>query len=147
MNLKLNSFLSSIQLPHLFKMCKYYHIIILTIITNVSLIYYLAHSISQNDNIEPSENKIGYDVEVVADQNGHILTDDEHPLPTNEELSTLRKIPDSIPMSAYALCLVEFAERASYYGVQNVFSNFMEYPLPKGISPYNPSSNDIIDTN
>lgn len=30
------------------------------------------------------------------------------------------------------LCAVEFAERASYYGVQTVFSNFMQYPLPKG---------------
>lgn len=35
-------------------------------------------------------------------------------------------------MSAYVLCAVEFAERASYYGVNQVFSNFMEYDLPKG---------------
>lgn len=30
------------------------------------------------------------------------------------------------------LCWVEFAERASYYGVQTIFSNFMQYPLPPG---------------
>jgi dipeptide/tripeptide permease len=35
-------------------------------------------------------------------------------------------------MVAYALCLVEFAERASYYGSQTLFSNFVEFPLPKG---------------
>jgi hypothetical protein len=28
--------------------------------------------------------------------------------------------------------VVEFAERASYYGVKTVFSNFMQFPLPKG---------------
>lgn len=33
---------------------------------------------------------------------------------------------------AYMLCIVELAERASYYGVQTVFSNFMQYPLPAG---------------
>jgi dipeptide/tripeptide permease len=28
--------------------------------------------------------------------------------------------------------VVEFAERASYYGVKTVFSNFMQFPLPEG---------------
>ncbi|EMC98976.1 hypothetical protein BAUCODRAFT_120266 [Baudoinia panamericana UAMH 10762] len=30
------------------------------------------------------------------------------------------------------LCIVEFAERASYYGVQTIFANFMQFPLPPG---------------
>ncbi|KAK8204393.1 peptide transporter ptr2 [Zalaria obscura] len=30
------------------------------------------------------------------------------------------------------LCIVELAERASYYGVQTVFSNFMQFALPAG---------------
>ena len=41
-------------------------------------------------------------------------------------------IADSIPTVSYRLCAVEFAERASYYGVQTVFSSFIEFPLPKG---------------
>ena len=57
---------------------------------------------------------------------------ERYPPPTEEERLTLRKIPDSIPAVAYTLCVVEFAERASYYGVQTVFNNFMEFPLPPG---------------
>ncbi|KAJ5983056.1 MFS peptide transporter [Penicillium waksmanii] len=38
---------------------------------------------------------------------------------------------DSLPLASYSLCLVEFAERASYYGARTVFANFIEFPLPK----------------
>jgi hypothetical protein len=58
--------------------------------------------------------------------------DSEHPSPTQEEKATLRKVPGNLNMIAYALCLVEFAERASYYGSQTLFSNFVEFGLPKG---------------
>ncbi|KAK7524511.1 putative MFS peptide transporter [Phyllosticta citriasiana] len=54
------------------------------------------------------------------------------PNPNPEEQLTLRKIPGSIPMVCWLLCIVEFAERASFYGAKTVFSNFLEYPLPKG---------------
>lgn len=30
------------------------------------------------------------------------------------------------------MCLVEFAERASYYGTSTPFNNFLNNPLPKG---------------
>lgn len=57
---------------------------------------------------------------------------EQYPVPTPEEAATLRKVAGTIPTVAYSLCVVELAERASYYGVQQVFSNFMQYPLPKG---------------
>ncbi|KAB8243367.1 POT family-domain-containing protein [Aspergillus flavus] len=57
---------------------------------------------------------------------------DEYPEPTPEEQSALRKVADNLPIVSYSLCLVEFAERASYFGAQTVFSNFIEFPLPKG---------------
>ncbi|KAI9742910.1 MAG: hypothetical protein M1818_003639 [Claussenomyces sp. TS43310] len=57
---------------------------------------------------------------------------EEYPRPTDDERGVLRKISESIPMLSFVLCTVEFAERASYYGVQTVFSNFMQFPLPKG---------------
>lgn len=51
-------------------------------------------------------------------------TDDEfYPAPTEEERTTLRKVADSIPAVSYTLCVVELAERASYYGVQTCFAN------------------------
>lgn len=47
---------------------------------------------------------------------------EKYPLPTDEERHTLRKVADSIPRVAWWLCLVEFAERASYYGANQIFS-------------------------
>lgn len=37
--------------------------------------------------------------------------------PTEEELATLRRVAGGVPLVAYLLCLVEFCERASYYGM------------------------------
>lgn len=59
---------------------------------------------------------------------------DEFPAPTEEEKASLRKVPATLPLVSFSLCIVEFAERASYYGAKNIFSNFIEFPLPKGIS-------------
>jgi dipeptide/tripeptide permease len=50
--------------------------------------------------------------------------------PTEEEKETLRRVAGNIPRVAYWLCAVEFAERASYYGVQPLFSNFVNKPMP-----------------
>lgn len=55
------------------------------------------------------------------------------PPPTEDEKATLRKIAGDIPWIGYSLCVVEFAERASYYGAVQVFANFLQKPLPKGI--------------
>ncbi|TVY82059.1 Peptide transporter [Lachnellula suecica] len=51
---------------------------------------------------------------------------------TDEELTTLRRVAGKIPITAYVLCAVEFAERGSFYGVKQVFSNFVNRPLPVG---------------
>lgn len=50
--------------------------------------------------------------------------------PTEEERHTLRRVPGSLPTVAYAICAVEFAERASYYGVSPLISNFVNRVLP-----------------
>jgi dipeptide/tripeptide permease len=63
--------------------------------------------------------------ETALDDDGNVA-----PRPTEEERLTLRKIPGRIPTIAYWLCAVEFAERASYYGVQPLFNNFVNKPLP-----------------
>ncbi|KAG7092358.1 hypothetical protein E1B28_008718 [Marasmius oreades] len=52
--------------------------------------------------------------------------------PTEEERLTLPLVPASIPWTAYTICIVEFAERASYFGCTAVFSNFIQRPLPLG---------------
>lgn len=67
-----------------------------------------------------------------------VTSDSQYPLPTEEESKTLRKVAGSLPLVSFALCLVEFAERASYYGAKTVFSNFIQFELPEG--PYNLST-------
>lgn len=52
--------------------------------------------------------------------------------PTEEEMNTLRHIPDKISWSAYLIAFVELAERFSFYGSTAVFVNFIQQPLPKG---------------
>ncbi|KAK8247915.1 POT family-domain-containing protein [Phyllosticta capitalensis] len=82
---------------------------------------------SENDNL--SDRKFNGNVDTVSvPPSSH----DEFQPPTAEESVSLRKIPGSIPMVCWLLCIVEFAERASFYGAKTVFSNFLEYPLPKG---------------
>lgn len=54
------------------------------------------------------------------------------PTPTEDEYQTLRKVAGKMPAVAYTICAVEFAERASYYGVAQIFSNFIQFPLPAG---------------
>lgn len=62
--------------------------------------------------------------------------DDYEGKPTEEELKTLRRVPTNIPLVAYLICVVEFSERASYYGVQPLISNFVNRPLPAGGNGY-----------
>ena len=42
---------------------------------------------------------------------------ERYPPPTEEERKTLRKVYDTIPWTAWTLCLVEASERASYWYV------------------------------
>jgi hypothetical protein len=72
------------------------------------------------------------DVEAIGEKTASAVVLEQYPVPTEEETRLLRKVADSIPNKAYMLCVVEFAERASYYGVKTVFSNFMQFPLPEG---------------
>ncbi|ORY71533.1 POT family-domain-containing protein [Pseudomassariella vexata] len=60
------------------------------------------------------------------------LNEDYEGKPTEEESKTLRRVPASVPVIAYLICAVEFCERASYYGVQPLMSNFVNRPLPEG---------------
>lgn len=63
-------------------------------------------------------------------------SDDYEGKPTEEERLTLRRVPGKIPVVAYLICAVEFAERASYYGVQPLINNYVNRPLPEGGNGY-----------
>jgi len=87
---------------------------------------------------QPEKRLSVYQEKMLEARRPSVADPDTYPLPTDEERQTLRKVAGSIPTISYALCVVEFAERASYYGVQTIFSNFIEFPLPKGMkkSPF-----------
>ncbi|KAI1264781.1 POT family protein [Xylariaceae sp. FL1019] len=61
---------------------------------------------------------------------GPIVDIEKYPPPTEEERKTLRKVHDTIPWTAWLICFVELAERASYYGSKTVFNNYIQFPLP-----------------
>lgn len=48
--------------------------------------------------------------------------------PTEEELSTLRKVPDRLPLTSWSIALVELCERFSFYGLSGPFQNYMQNP-------------------
>ncbi|CDK24969.1 unnamed protein product [Kuraishia capsulata CBS 1993] len=52
--------------------------------------------------------------------------------PTQQEASSLRRILGRAKYSTYLICLIELAERASYYSVQGLLYNFIQRPLPAG---------------
>jgi dipeptide/tripeptide permease len=60
------------------------------------------------------------------------LNSDYEGKPTFEELQTLRRVPGPMPIVAYLICAVEFAERASFYGIKQLIGNYVNRPLPRG---------------
>jgi POT family proton-dependent oligopeptide transporter len=69
-----------------------------------------------------------YDGQAVAQENYY--DDDVADEITAEELRTLRRVSDHIPVKAYTIALVELTERLSYYGAVQVFVNFIQQPNP-----------------
>ena len=47
--------------------------------------------------------------------------------PTEEEIATLRKVADHVPLSAFIVALVELCERFTYYGLSGPFQNYIQY--------------------
>lgn len=52
--------------------------------------------------------------------------------PTQTEAKTLRRVLGRATYSSYLICLIELAERASYYSVVGILANFIQRPLPDG---------------
>ncbi|KAK6457557.1 proton-dependent oligopeptide transporter, POT family [Scheffersomyces xylosifermentans] len=56
-------------------------------------------------------------------------------VPTNAEADSLRRILGRASYASYLICLCELAERASYYSVTGILTNFIQRPMPKN-SPH-----------
>jgi dipeptide/tripeptide permease len=46
----------------------------------------------------------------------------------DEEMATVRRVARKAPFLTYVLPVVEFAERGSFYGIKQVFNNFVNRP-------------------
>lgn len=60
------------------------------------------------------------------------LLDDDYPMPTEEELRTLRRVSGKINWAAYSVAICELGERFSYYGSSILYTNFVVHSLPEG---------------
>ncbi|CAG9981779.1 unnamed protein product, partial [Clonostachys byssicola] len=55
--------------------------------------------------------------------------------PTEFEIQTLRRVSDSIPKSAWLVCVIETAERFTYYGISGPLQNYMQNPYGNPLRP------------
>ncbi|KAK0723285.1 general substrate transporter [Lasiosphaeria miniovina] len=81
------------------------------------------------DNVPPGDAHAPY-------LNTFTMDEDYEGKPTEEEAATLRRVPGRIPFTAYMICIVEFCERASFYGVQPLIGNYVNRKLPEGGNGY-----------
>ncbi|KAF9552619.1 peptide transporter PTR2B [Agrocybe pediades] len=49
---------------------------------------------------------------------------------TQHDLDTLRHVADRLPLAAWLVAFIEFAERWSYYGTTNLYNNYVRQALP-----------------
>ncbi|GAB0133379.1 hypothetical protein EsDP_00001790 [Epichloe bromicola] len=102
----------------------------------------MAERVETRPELTSDEKKsVGGDVIDVRDGHGHgheiaILNQDYEGKPTDEEFAALRRVPGRIPTVAYLLCAVEFCERASFLGCAQIWTNYINRPLPKGGNGY-----------
>nr|OQO23868.1 hypothetical protein B0A51_05880 [Rachicladosporium sp. CCFEE 5018] len=73
----------------------------------------LNNGVDTEDPYRAKRLSVAVDVEADAGRRASAIERENYPLPTEEEARTLRKVADSIPKTAYLLCIVEFAERAN----------------------------------
>ncbi|OJD32771.1 oligopeptide transporter [Diplodia corticola] len=76
-----------------------------------------------------------HDVELPPVYNGEATHQSEYldhdlPIPTDEELRTLHRVSEKIPLKAYTIAFVELVERLSYYATTQVFVNFIQQDNP-----------------
>ncbi|OLL24766.1 putative peptide transporter ptr2 [Neolecta irregularis DAH-3] len=54
------------------------------------------------------------------------LSDENHIEPTEQELSTLNRVADALPLGAWLVVVIEFCERFMFYGTSGPFQNYIQ---------------------
>lgn len=90
------------------------------------------------------------DTEEAAEERSTNYLDEWNPnglrKPTQEEQKHLRRVVGHVPFSSYLICLVELAERGSYYSVTEILTNFIQRPLPEGSRTGAPLSTSLNES-
>ncbi|KAJ1913109.1 peptide transporter ptr2 [Mycoemilia scoparia] len=63
-----------------------------------------------------------------------VLADNER-WPTEEELATMNRVGDRLPIAALFVVATEFCERFTFYGVAGLFQNYIQNPYKSGDTP------------
>jgi POT family proton-dependent oligopeptide transporter len=83
--------------------------------------------------LEGIPEKDSSDLPAVEKTHQDLTDDDEFDYNVSEEdRLTLRRILAPIPWTCFLIAICELAERFSYYGTTQVFTNFIQQPLPSG---------------
>ncbi|KAJ1911323.1 peptide transporter ptr2 [Mycoemilia scoparia] len=93
---------------------------------------YEEQSVGSDQIIKPANNKAFEDpMEAEGDE---VLAENER-WPTEEELETMTRVSDRLPVAAVFVVATEFCERFTYYGVSGIFQNYMQNPYKTGDTP------------
>lgn len=55
--------------------------------------------------------------------------------PSAHDINTLRRIPDTVPWSAFLVAIVELCERFAFYGLSGPFQNYITYKYKNDSNP------------
>ncbi|GAA6000675.1 hypothetical protein JCM10207_004604 [Rhodosporidiobolus poonsookiae] len=97
----------------------------------------LAHEANAIAETKTTDPKVGYSFDEKratspSAPSGDVAAPEYDDAPTDEELKSLRRVPNSIELGAFLLGFIELCERFSYYGCSNIFTNFIQRGLPEG---------------
>ncbi|BGP29520.1 hypothetical protein JCM10296v2_001259 [Rhodotorula toruloides] len=93
----------------------------------------LSHRLDENSRARNGKDDDGFVFEEKRAPSQTTGDDEDYPdAPTPEEKMTLRRVAGPINIASFLIGFIELAERFSYYGSTQVFTNFIQQPLPEG---------------
>ena len=67
----------------------------------------------------------------INERNDELVHHEDQP----EETLLLRRVPDSLPITAWLVILAEMCERFTYFGLLGPFQNYIQNPKYDGLRP------------
>ncbi|RPA92786.1 PTR2-domain-containing protein [Choiromyces venosus 120613-1] len=80
----------------------------------------------QGENLAPVHSSDAADEPLAKSEHAPKSMEFDDDQPTEEEMKTLRRVSDTIPLGGYLVAFIELTERFAYYGLSAPFQNYME---------------------